>query len=396
MYLQETPEQQALRAELRAYFAQLLNPEVRAEIGHRGEGGEGWRRIVRQMGADGWLGIGWPKEFGGQGRPPTDQFIFYDEVQRAGAPIPFVTLNTVGPTLMSYGSEEQKAEFLPKILAGEVNFAIGYTEPGSGTDLASLQTRAVRDGDEYVINGNKIYTSGANDAEWVWLACRTDPDVAKHKGISMILVPTDAPGFSWTPIVTVGDNRTTATYYDDVRVPVGNLVGEENGGWRMITTQLNHERIGLAAHSAEAFVYYDKVVAWAADTPAGGSDPATKRVIDVPWVRLDLARCHALLDAMHLLNWKLTTAVANDELNPADASAVKVYGTESVVEVYQLLLGILGAVGYVREGSPGAVLSGQLERAGRAAQINTFGGGVNEIQREIVAWMGLGMKRGSR
>jgi alkylation response protein AidB-like acyl-CoA dehydrogenase len=386
MYLQETPEQQALRAELRAYFAELLSPEVREEIGFRGEGGAGWRRIVKQMGADGWLGIGWPKEYGGQGRPPTDQFIFYDEVQRAKAPVPFVTLNTVGPTLMSYGSEEQRATFLPQIVAGEVNFAIGYTEPGSGTDLASLQTRAVRDGDEYVINGNKIFTSGANDADWVWLACRTDPEAKKHRGISMILVPTDAEGFSWTPIVTVGDNRTTATYYDDVRVPVTNLVGEENGGWRMITTQLNHERIGLAAHSGEAHELYADVKAWAVD----------HGVMGVPWVRADLAKCHALLDAMHLLNWKLTTAVAKDELNPADASAVKVYGTEAVVEVYHLLLGILGAAGYIQQGSPGAVLSGRIEQAGRSAQINTFGGGVNEIQREIVAWMGLGMTRGAR
>ncbi len=386
MHLQETPEQQALRTELRAYFAELLSPEVRAEIGFRGEGGPGWRRIVKQMGADGWLGIGWPEEYGGQGRPPTDQFIFYDEVQRAGAPVPFVTLNTVGPTLMSFGSEEQKARFLPGIVSGELNFAIGYTEPNSGTDLASLQTRAVRDGDEYVINGNKVYTSGANDADWVWLAVRTDPDAPKHKGISMIMVPTDAEGFSWTPIVTVGENRTTATYYDNVRVPVENLVGEENAGWRMITTQLNHERIGLAAHSAEAHEFFNDVKAWAAE----------EGVLDLPWVRADLAKCHALLDAMHLLNWKLATAVANEDLDPADASAVKVYGTEAVVEVAHLLLGVLGAKGYLREGSPGAVLSGRIERAGRASQINTFGGGVNEIQREIVAWLGLGLKRGAR
>jgi 3-oxocholest-4-en-26-oyl-CoA dehydrogenase alpha subunit len=386
MYLQETAEQQALRKELRAYFAELLNPEVRAAVGYRGEGGPGWRRIVRQMGTDGWLGIGWPEEYGGQGRPATDQFIFYDEVQRAGAPVPFVTLNTVGPTLMRYGSDEQKATFLPLIVRGEVNFAIGYTEPEAGTDLASLRTRAVRDGDEYVINGSKVFTSGANDADWIWLACRTDADAPKHKGISLILVPTDAPGFSWSPIVTVGENRTTATYYSDVRVPVANLVGEENEGWRMITTQLNHERIGLAAHSGEAHELYDGVVAWAAETGA----------IDLPWVRSDLARCHVRLDAMHLLNWKLTVAVANDELNPADASAVKVYGTEAVIEVYHLLLGILGSAGYLREGSPGAVLSGRVEQSGRSAQINTFGGGVNEVQREIVAWMGLGMTRGKR
>src|SRR5688572_24527309 len=155
MYLDHTPEQQALRKELRAYFEELLSDDVRAEMGEPGEGSPVFRRIVRQMGADGWLGIGWPKEFGGQGRPATDQFIFFDEVQRARAPFPFVTLNTVGPTIMAFGTEEQKAFFLPGILKGDINFAIGYTEPEAGTDLASLRTRATRDGDEYVVNGNK-------------------------------------------------------------------------------------------------------------------------------------------------------------------------------------------------------------------------------------------------
>ena len=305
--------------------------------------------------------------------------------------MPFVTLNTVGPTLMTYGTEEQKARFLPQILAGEVNFAIGYTESTAGTDLASLQTRAVRDGDEYVINGAKVFTSGANDAEWVWLACRTDPDAKKHKGISMILVPTDADGFSCSMIVTVGDNRTTATYYDDVRVPVCNLVGEENGGWRMITTQLNHERVGLAAFGGEAIELFQLVVEWAASTPCEDGV-----VLDLPWVRSDLGVCYARLEAMKLLNWKLASAVATGDLNAADASAAKVFGTESVIEVYHRLLGILGAVGVVRDGSPGAVLHGRIERAGRSAQINTFGGGVNEVQREIVAWMGLGLTRGAR
>ncbi|MEL7208435.1 MAG: acyl-CoA dehydrogenase family protein, partial [Actinomycetota bacterium] len=287
--------------------------------------------------------------------------------------------------------DERKDRFLPQILAGEVNFAIGYTEAAAGTDLASLQTKAVRDGDEYVISGSKVFTSGANDADWVWLACRTDPDAKKHKGISMILVPTDAEGFSWSPIVTVGDNRTTATYYDDVRVPVSNLVGEENGGWRMITTQLNHERVGLAAFGGEAIELFELVVDWAAEAPCGDG-----RVIDLPWVRSDLGACHARLEAMKLLNWKLASAVADGDLNAADASAAKVFGTESVIEVYHRLIGVLGANGVVREGSPGAVLHGRIEQAGRAAQINTFGGGVNEIQREIVAWMGLGLTRGAR
>ncbi len=386
MYLEETREQRALRAELRAYFAQLVTPEVRRALDEEGEGGEVFRSVVRQMGADGWLGIGWPEEYGGQGRPATDQFIFFTEVQRARAPFPFVTLNTVGPTLMRYGSAEQKAFFLPGILAGEINCAIGYTEPGAGTDLASLRTRAVRDGDEWVIDGNKIFTSGADQADYVWLATRTDPEAPKHKGISIFMVPTASPGFSCTPIVTVGGVSTTATYYDGVRVPDSALVGQLNEGWRMITNQLNHERVGLAAVAALALRLWGEVAEWA----------VAEGVADVPWVAADLARTYALLEAQHLLNWRMAAAVADDTLGPADSSAVKVFGTESTVQVYRLLLGIVGAAGMVRPGSPGAVLQGELERASRAAQINTFGGGVNEVQREILAMAGLGMKRASR
>ncbi len=386
MYLEETREQRALRAELRAYFAQLVTPEVRRALDEEGEGGEVFRSVVRQMGADGWLGIGWPEEYGGQGRPATDQFIFFTEVQRARAPFPFVTLNTVGPTLMRYGSAEQKAFFLPGILAGEINCAIGYTEPGAGTDLASLRTRAVRDGDEWVIDGNKIFTSGADQADYVWLATRTDPEAPKHKGISIFMVPTSSPGFSCTPIVTVGGVSTTATYYDGVRVPDSALVGQLNEGWRMITNQLNHERVGLAAVAALALRLWGEVAEWA----------VAEGVADVPWVAADLARTYALLEAQHLLNWRMAAAVADDTLGPADSSAVKVFGTESTVQVYRLLLGIVGAAGMVRPGSPGAVLQGELERASRAAQINTFGGGVNEVQREILAMAGLGMKRASR
>ena len=349
MHLEETPEQQALRAELRAYFADILTDDVRHALDFEPEGGETFRTVVRRMGSDGWLGIGWPKEYGGQGRPTSDQFIFFNEVQRARAPFPFVTLNTVGPMLIAHGTEQQKKFFLSGILAGEINCAIGYTEPGAGTDLAALRTRAVLDGDEWVINGNKVYTSGADQADYIWLAARTDPDAPKHKGISIIMVPTSTPGFSCTPIVTVGGVSTTASYYDDVRVPRSALVGDLNEGWRLITGQLNHERVGLAA-----------------------------------------------LEAQKLLNWRMTAAVANDTLGPADSSSVKVFGTESTVEIYRRLLGIVGAAGYLAPGSPGEVLHGELERAGRQAQINTFGGGVNEIQREILAMAGLGMKRSAR
>jgi hypothetical protein len=392
MFLEESPDQERLRAELRAYYAHLLTDEVRAGLTGGGEGGAQWRQVVRHIGKDGWLGIGWPTEFGGQGRPATDQFIFFDETRRAGAPFPFVTINTVGPTLMRYGTEAQKSFFLPQILAGELNFAIGYTEPEAGTDLASLRTRAERDGGEYVINGAKIFTSGADAADYIWLAVRTNADAPKHKGISIICVPTSAPGFEWSIIHTVGGLTTTSTYYSDVRVPVENRVGEENEGWRMITTQLNHERVGLAAWSGVVLQLWGEVVAWAADQPTDDG----RRLLDVEWVQMDLARAEAEMEAMRLLNWRMTASVSADELTAAESSSIKVFGTERTLEINRLLLGILGAAGYLAPGSPGAFLRGRLEASGRQAQINTFGGGVNEVQREIVAMAGLGMKRAAR
>jgi 3-oxocholest-4-en-26-oyl-CoA dehydrogenase alpha subunit len=378
----------------------MLTPEVKEKLGVAGEGSDLFRVLVRKMGQDGWLGLGWPKEYGGQGRSAMDQYIMFDEVQRSGAPFPFVTVTTMGPSLMRFGTPEQKAKYLPRMLNGDLNFAVGYTEPGSGTDLASLRTSAVLDGDEWVINGNKVFTSGANQADFIWLACRTDPDLPKHKGISIILVPTSSPGFRWTPLRTVGDVMTTATYYQDVRVPKGNLVGERGGGWSMITTQLNHERVGLSALGGRCWQLWGEVREWARATPLpdadeqGLSDGAV--VADVPWVRADLARAYARLDVMKLMNWRMTADIAADNLNPADSSAVKFYGTETHVEVYRLLLGILGAGGWLRPGSPGAALSGEVERMARAAQINTFGGGVNEVQREIVAAAGLKMARRAR
>jgi alkylation response protein AidB-like acyl-CoA dehydrogenase len=392
MFLEESAGQQQLRAELRAYYASVLTDEVRAGLVEGGEGGEAWSQVVQQVGKDGWLGIGWPKEFGGQGRPATDQFIFFDETRRAGAPFPFVTINTVGPTIMRYGTEEQKSFFLPKILAGELNFAIGYTEPGAGTDLASLRTRAIRDGEQYTVNGAKIFTSGANEADYIWLAVRTDQDAPKHKGISILCVPTTTEGFSWSIINTVGGLTTTSTFYDDVHVPVDMRVGEENEGWRMITTQLNHERVGLAAWSGLAISMFEDVVAWAARQRA--DDGHT--LVEQPWVQMDLAKCAAELAAMRLLNWRMAVHVAEGELTGAESSSIKVFGTERTIEVFRLLAGIIGAAGYLVPGSPGALLRGRIEATGRQAQINTFGGGVNEVQREIVATAGLGMTRGAR
>ncbi|MFF4848360.1 acyl-CoA dehydrogenase family protein [Streptomyces sp. NPDC001194] len=379
MHLAPTEGQLRLRAELREYFHDLLP-------GGPPEDPAAQRALLRRIGADGLLGLGWPVEYGGQGRGPDEQFVFFDEAYRAGAPVSMVTLNTVGPTLMKYGTPEQKDFFLPRILSGEIVFAIGYSEPEAGTDLASLRTRAVRDGADWVVDGQKIFTSNAQSADWIWLACRTDPDAPKHKGISIILVPTDAPGFAWTPIDTVGGLTTTSTYYDGIRVPAGNLVGPEHGGWGLITNQLNHERVALAAIGMQAEDFYTRALHHAR-TP----DPVTgERPADRPWVRSRLAEAHARLAAVRLLNWRLVQDVGGGTLAPGDASGVKFLGTESTVEVYRMCQEVVGEEALVR--GPAAFAGGELERMNRAAQINTFGGGVSEVQREIVAMMRLGMK----
>jgi alkylation response protein AidB-like acyl-CoA dehydrogenase len=386
MDLRETPAQLQLRKELRAYFAGLLPEEERRRAGEEGVGGPRFREVVRMLGRDGWLGVGWPVEYGGQGRSIEEQYVFFDEVQRAGLPFPFVTVNTVGPTLMSHGTEEQRRAYLPGILRGDIVFAIGYTEPEAGTDLASLRTRAVRDGDELVIDGQKVFTSGANTADYVWLACRTNAEVPKHKGISIVVVPTGAEGFSWSPIRTVGGMVVTATYYSGIRVPATNVVGELDGGWRLITAQLNHERIGLAALGGRMISLWEQVLVWSKETGA----------IDKPWVRQELARTHARLEAMRLMNWKMTAAVAEGTLTGATAGAAKTYGTETHVDVQRALTQILGAAGRVRPGSPGAVLAGQVEQLSRQGIVNTFGGGVNDVLRDMVATQGLRLPRAAR
>jgi 3-oxocholest-4-en-26-oyl-CoA dehydrogenase alpha subunit len=393
MHVAYTPEQERLRQELRAYFAGLMTPEVRAALTASDEeygDGEAYRQVVRQLGRDGWLTLSWPAEYGGRDGSMLDQLIFTDEAAIAGVPVPFLTLNTVGPTIMRYGTPEQKAHYLPRIAAGELHFSIGYSEPEAGTDLAGLRTRAVRDGDSFVINGQKMWTSLIRYADYVWLACRTDPDLPRHKGLSILIVPTTAPGFSWTPVPTVTGVTTSATYYSDVRVPATALVGEENRGWPLITNQLNHERVALTS-AAPVRSALRAVRDWAASARLASG----QRVIDAEWVQLNLARVHAKSEFLQLVNWRIA-AEAGQGLGPAAASATKVFGTEFAIEAYRLLMEVLGANAHVREGSPGAVLAGRIERMHRSALILTFGGGTNEVQRDIIAAAGLGLPHARR
>ncbi|UYP19412.1 acyl-CoA dehydrogenase family protein [Rhodococcus sp. Z13] len=380
MFIELTDEQRALQAELRRYFSTLVSPEE-AAIMRTERHGPTYREVVRRMGKDGWLGVGWPVEFGGRGFGDVEQQIFANEAVRADVPLPSVTLQTVGPTLQVYGTEEQKRKFLPGILAGEIHFAIGYSEPEAGTDLAALRTTAVRDGDHYIVNGQKIFTTGGHDADYIWLAVRTGTPESRHRGISVLIVDTKDPGFSWTPIITCdGAHHVNATYYSDVRVPVEMLVGEENKGWKLITTQLNHERVMLGPAGRVAGIY-DRLVEWV----------RAHDLQDRPEVRRALGEIHAIERLNELLNWQVASS-GNDAVDIADASATKVFATERIQRVGRLAEEIVGAFGDPADEDTADLLS-WLDMMAKRNVVITFGGGVNEVMRELIATAGLGMPR---
>ena len=388
MHIDYTDEQKQLRKELRDYFAGLMTDDVRQQIrGGQEESGEVYNQVIRQMGKDGWLSLGFPEEYGGQGKGTVEQLVFFEEALLAGAPLPFVTINTVAPALMDYGTEVQKQKFLSGIVAGEIHFAIGYTEPSAGTDLAALSTNAVKDGDHWVINGSKVYTSSAEGADYIWLAARTTPDV-RHKGITMFIVDAKDPGFSVSPLHTFGGMRTNVTYYENVRVHESMIVGEVDKGWGLIMAQLNHERVGLAAWGIHGWRLYSETLAWAREKQANG-----KRPIDEPYVQQNLAEVYVRLEAQRIMNYRMAYELDQQRLNPALASAVKVYSTEGIIEVVRLLMECVGPQSMIDSKNEAALLKGDLEREYRRCQINTFGGGINEIQRGLVANFGLNMPR---
>jgi alkylation response protein AidB-like acyl-CoA dehydrogenase len=378
MFIELTPEQARLRDTLRGYFAGLLTPAQRVTLLTERHGAV-YKDVVRRMGRDGWLGVGWPREYGGRGFGQVEQQIFVNEAARADIPLPAVTLQTVGPVLQERGTPAQQELFLPKILAGEIHFAIGYTEPGAGTDLAALRTTAVRDGDDYLVSGQKIFTTGAHEADYVWLACRTDPAAPRHKGITILIVDTADPGFSWTPIITHdGAHHVNATYYDRVRVPEAMRVGAENEGWRLITSQLNHERVMLGPAGRLAAMT-DRVRGWATANALEGR----------PDVRRALAHAGAVTRVNELLNWQVAAA---PELSVADASATKVFSSEQAQEIGQALAEVVGR--HADPADPGsAALMTWLDVQLKRNTVLTFGGGVNEVQRELIATAGLGLPR---
>lgn len=391
MNIELTPAHRALQQEVRDYMKTVMTPEMleeRKDPELKEGGGPEFRKHYARMGADGWIGLSWPKSIGGKAMSHLEQYIFTDEVVRSGFAYPFLTTEAIAPMIAANAIDEVREEVVGGVREGRITIAVGYSEPNAGTDLASLTTKAEKEGDEWVINGQKMWTSLGNYADYVWLAARTDPDASKkHKGLTMFLVPTSSAGFSYTPVHTMGV-RTNATYFENVRIPDKYRVGEVNAGWKLITGQLNIERLSLFTHGQVESLYQD-VCTWAADTNA----PMGGKVIEQPWVQHNLAKVKTGLEVVKLICWKQAWAMDQGPLDMADASVAKVYSSEFFVELYRMLLEVMGQAGTIAEDSPGAVTRGAIEFRWRVGSILTFGGGANEVQRDIIAMAGLWMPR---
>ena len=390
MKIELTKNQQKLKDELKEYFSTLLNKELLSEMSDPQffeGGGPEFKKALKIMGQDGWIGLSWPKEFGGKEFTPIEQYIFVEEIMRTGFPFPFLTTESVGPMIVQYGSDWAKETIAKSILRGETIFAIGYSEPNAGTDLASLKTQALPDKEGFKINGQKIWTSLANYADYIWLAARTNSEVKKHKGISMFIVPTDDEGFSYTPIQTLGDVTTNMTYYDDIYISKDNLVGELNSGWSLITSQLNLERLALVNHGPVDELYHQLL------TLAKSTKVDSKNVLsDIDWVKSNFAKIYSGLETLKLICWKQVWGMENNVLSMTDASLAKIYGSEYFIEAYRMMMEIFGELSIIRDDSL-SILNSRLERMYRTASILTFGGGTNEVQRDIISMAGLLMPR---
>ena len=390
MKIELTKNQQKLKDELKEYFSALLNKELLSEMSDPQffeGGGPEFKKALKIMGQDGWIGLSWPKEFGGKEFTPIEQYIFVEEIMRTGFPFPFLTTESVGPMIAQYGSDWAKETIAKSILRGETILAIGYSEPNAGTDLASLKTQAQPCKEGFKINGQKIWTSLANYADYIWLAARTNNEVKKHKGISMFIVPTDDDGFSYTPIQTLGDVTTNMTYYDDIYVSKDNLVGELNSGWNLITSQLNLERLALVNHGPVDELYH-QLLSLAKSTKVD----STNVLSDIDWVKSNFAKIYSGLETLKLICWKQVWGMENNVLSMTDASLAKIYGSEYFIEAYRMMMEIFGELSIIRDDSL-SILNSRLERMYRTASILTFGGGTNEVQRDIISMAGLLMPR---
>ena len=378
----------AFEREVEDFLAVEWSPDVRRRVDASPDRYGMEREFRRKLAEKGWLTMSWPREYGGQERSYEEQYLFQEALNYVGAPGATVGVQQVGPTLMTFGTDEQKAAFLPRIAKGEIDFALGYTEPDAGTDLASLQLRAARDGDDYVLNGIKRFTSAAHRAEYVWLAARTDPSAPKHRGISMFLVDLQTPGITVKPIWTMSGIRTNEVYWEDVRVPADALVGEENRGWYYAAHALDFERVSIFTVSGVRAVF-DALMRWAREAGADGTRP-----IDDGHVSRTLADYRVQIEVLQMLAYRNLGMIKRGEHPNHEASEVKIFSTELMQRLLHTGTKLLGPYGQLTPESERAPLGGRIEQGYRAAVMPTFGAGSNEVMRNIIATRGFGLPRG--
>jgi alkylation response protein AidB-like acyl-CoA dehydrogenase len=379
--------QRAWVAEVQQFLRENVTDALRAEMAEHGlefQGGE-LTAFRRKIGEKGWFGLNWPTEYGGLGLSAMHQHLLMREFEYAGVPGPDLTVTSVAPIIMRHGTEQNKKEFLPGIARGEIVCAVGYSEPNAGTDLASLRTRAVRAGDEWVINGSKIWNSGAQRSTHEWLCVRTDPDRPRHRGISVIMVPVDSPGIEIRPLYAWSGYRTNETFFNDVRVPVTNLIGEENAGWTYITGALDLER-GALTNAGDMRRALDGLIALAGRPLRGGAVPAR----DPAW-RRRLADVEADLEVATLMGYEAASLLDSGRIPTVEVSVEKIFTSELRQRIADLALDVLGPDGLMAHRSPGAPLNGFFERLYRVSPLMRFGGGTNEVLRDVIAQRGHAM-----
>ena len=383
-----TPKQRRFRDELRS-FLELEVPLERQEVFgvETKEQYDFGRALARKLAARRWLAVGWPKEHGGGGQGPIEQAILNEEMGYRMAPRTGTTgLDYVGPALMVFGTREQQAEFLPAIASGEVEYCQGFSEPNAGSDLASLELRAVRDGDEYILNGSKLFTSYAFHAEYIYLLARTDPQASKHRGISMFIIDLKTPGVSLNPLPYINGAMAAQTFFDDVRVPTTTLIGQENQGWYHAMTTLDYERSGLERYGRTRRAF-DDFVLYCQESNGKGGPP-----VDDPTVRYKLAEIRLGMEAWRLLCWNVVWLQSTGAVPNAEASEAFLHGTEERLRFAQTAMQILGPYGTLRHGSKWVPIQGTIEGIHRES-MHLHGAGTSEIHRNIIAQRGLGMPR---
>ncbi|MBI3742826.1 MAG: acyl-CoA dehydrogenase family protein [Chloroflexi bacterium] len=380
--------QEAFVAEIRRFLDEHLTEDVQREVASAERMGPHAKAFLRKMADRKWLSIQWPEEWGGLGRPPLDRFLLTEELAYRGAPGAF-TSNTggriVAPVIIMFGTQEQKERFLPPIQRGDIDFALGYTEPNAGSDLASLQMRAELDGDHYIVTGQKMFNTACHFAEYHWLAVRTDPTAPKHKGISLMIVDLKSPGIEIKPIWTMAEERTNAVYYDRVRVPRQNLIGQPNAGFYYLAKALEFERMfvtGDIRRFLERFI--DGLRNWPIPSESPTKDWQVRQ--KVAQLAIDVEVCKQL---SMVVAWQMEQGNSSGR----EASVVKLFKTELDQRLARVTMETLGLYGQLQRGSVRVPMNGRFEHFYRRAVSTTITGGTSEVQRNVIAQRGLGLPR---